>query len=172
MKLIASLLVAALLLGHPGSATSLEYPQLPIGTIPDNKGVLYVYRPSHVASFNLRPEIYINDEKQGSLFNGTFVEFLLDPGAYKVAIKLPNAPFPKIVKEVDVEIESGDGQFLGLFVKSAVVIGVGATATDWDFRHVGQRTGVMDIAVLETPEEYEARLEKETQEFEETFGDR
>ncbi len=165
--LVSVLLVPALLFTGPDTAQPLEYPELPyVGKIPNDKGVLYVYRPFHIASFNLRPNIFINGEKQGPLFNGTFDEFLLDPGEYRITIKFPMS-FPKLVKERDIEIEAGNGQFLGLFVKNAMRVGYGVMATKWDFRQVGRRTGVTDMARLDTPEEHEAKLEEKKREFEE-----
>ena len=58
-----------------------------VQSLPSNKSVVYVYRPSMMFNATGWPDLYINEEKIASLKNGGYVELILDPGSYMIKAK-------------------------------------------------------------------------------------
>jgi len=73
---------------------------------PDDKGIIYFYRPSAFAGAAVSYDIRLNDNIIGAVRNGTYFYKMLEPGSYVFWART------EAKKEINMEIESGKNQYI------------------------------------------------------------
>ena len=89
MKLKLVIIISTLLLGscalpHPAAPKPTEAQFKQVQTIPDEKALVYFYRPAFTFNWGGYANLFIDDEKQFPLKNNSYGFVFLDGGTYEV----------------------------------------------------------------------------------------
>ncbi len=78
---LCCILISLIACGATGPIFTLVQP------LPENKAVVYIYRPPLVFNSLGWPNLYVNDVKKAALKNGSYIVLFLESGQYRIKSK-------------------------------------------------------------------------------------